>query len=160
MASNVQILEAYLEFLLRPCQRALVDHWPRPTPAITAPFFAGVDTIQGIATLLAYQHPLQQCRFDRSAGRMMLVLGQLFLCQSKSLFTHQRRNGHFDPVRARPITMTVASVRGTVPLTQRPRDALSFRLFGFAEARFAFIGRVAQQSPHRRSFPASFSRSR
>src|SRR5437879_1538950 len=43
MASNVQILEAYLEFLLRPCQRALVDHWPRPTPAITAPFFAGVD---------------------------------------------------------------------------------------------------------------------
>ncbi len=90
----------------------------------------------------------------------MLVLGQLFLCQSKCLFTHQRRDGHFDPVRARPITMTVASVRGTVPLTQRPRDALSFRLFGFAEARFAFIGRVAQQSPHRRSFPASFSRSR
>jgi hypothetical protein len=43
MASNVQILEAYLEFLLRPCQRALVDHWPRPTPAITAPFFAGAD---------------------------------------------------------------------------------------------------------------------
>jgi hypothetical protein len=48
MASNVQILEAYLEFLLRPCQRALVDHWPRPTPAITAPFFAGADTAPSI----------------------------------------------------------------------------------------------------------------
>jgi len=47
MASGVQILEAYLEFLLRPCQRALVDHWPRPTPAITAPFFTGDDTVFG-----------------------------------------------------------------------------------------------------------------
>jgi hypothetical protein len=55
----------------------------------------------------------------------MLVPGQLSLCQSKCLFTHRRRNRHFDPVRARPITMTVASVRETVPLTQWPRDALS-----------------------------------
>src|SRR5260370_36540852 len=77
-------------------------------------------SIQGIATLLAYQHPLQQCRFNRSARRMMLVLDQLLLCQSKCLFTHQRRNGHFDPVLARPITMPVASVRGTVPLTLSP----------------------------------------
>src|SRR5436309_14803582 len=91
---------------------------------------------------------------------MMLILGQLFLCQSKCLFTHQSRNGHFDPVRTRPITMTVASMRGTVPLAQWPRDALSFWLFGFAVARFTYIGRLAQQSPHRRSFLASYSRSR
>src|SRR5437667_10914296 len=32
-----------LEFLLRPYQRALVDQWPRPTPAIMAPFFTGVN---------------------------------------------------------------------------------------------------------------------
>jgi excisionase family DNA binding protein len=42
-ASNVQILETYLEFVLRPCQRALVDHWLRPTPPIMAPFFTGVN---------------------------------------------------------------------------------------------------------------------
>src|SRR5205807_7516372 len=89
-------------------------------------------SIQGIATLLAYQHPLQQCRFDRSAGRMMLVLGQLFLCQSKSLFTHQRRNGHFDPVRARPITMTVASVRGTVPDRKSTRLNSSHLVISYA----------------------------
>jgi hypothetical protein len=45
-ASDVQILETYLEFVLRPCQRALVDHWPRPTPAIMAPFFTGVNSFQ------------------------------------------------------------------------------------------------------------------
>jgi hypothetical protein len=56
--------------------------------------------------------------------------------------------------------MTGAIAAGdAIPLTQWPRDALSFRLLGFAEARFAFVGRVAQHSPHRRSFPASFSRS-
>ena len=43
-ASDVQILETHLEFVLRPCQRALVDHWLRPTPAIMAQFFSGVDT--------------------------------------------------------------------------------------------------------------------
>jgi hypothetical protein len=42
-ASDVQILETYLEFVLRPCQRALVDHWPRPAPARMAPFFTGAD---------------------------------------------------------------------------------------------------------------------
>jgi len=39
----VQDLETNLEFLLRPYQRALVDQWPRPTPAIMAPFFTGVN---------------------------------------------------------------------------------------------------------------------
>jgi hypothetical protein len=42
--AGVQDLETNLEFLLRPYQRALVDHWPRPTPAIMAPFFTGVNT--------------------------------------------------------------------------------------------------------------------
>jgi hypothetical protein len=41
----MQILETHLEFVLRPCQRALVDHWPRPTPAIMAQFFTGVDIL-------------------------------------------------------------------------------------------------------------------
>src|SRR5947208_17130707 len=59
MASNVQILEAYLEFLLRPCQRALVDHWPRPTPAITAPFFAGADTIERDKRIPGVERDLQ-----------------------------------------------------------------------------------------------------
>jgi len=39
----VQILETYLEFVLRPCQRVLVDHWPRPAPARMALFFTGAD---------------------------------------------------------------------------------------------------------------------
>src|SRR5690348_7233337 len=82
-------------------------------------------SIQGIATLLAYQHPLQQCWFDRSAGRMMLVLGQLLLCQGECLSTHQRRNGHFDPVRARPLTMAVGSIRNAILLTKRSGDALT-----------------------------------
>jgi hypothetical protein len=47
MCGGVQDLETNLEFLLRPCQRALVDHWPQPTPAITAPFFTGADTAFG-----------------------------------------------------------------------------------------------------------------
>ena len=34
-------------------------------------------SIQGIATLLADQHPLQQRRLDRPARRMLIVLGQL-----------------------------------------------------------------------------------
>src|SRR5437879_8236292 len=41
----MQDLETNLEFLLRPYQRALVDQWPRPTPAIMAPFFTGVNSI-------------------------------------------------------------------------------------------------------------------
>jgi hypothetical protein len=45
-ASDVQILETYLEFVLHPCQRALVDHWPRPTPARMAPFFSGVNILR------------------------------------------------------------------------------------------------------------------
>jgi len=60
----------------------------------------------------------------------MLVLGQLLSYQSKCLFTHQRRNGHFDPVRARPIPMTVASVRGTVPLTQWSLNSRAHRYPG------------------------------
>ena len=32
------------EFLLRPYQRALVDHWRRPKPARMASFFTGADT--------------------------------------------------------------------------------------------------------------------
>src|SRR6202166_5149995 len=86
---------------------------------------SGGRSIQGVATLLAYQHPLQQCLFDRSARRMMLVLGQLLLCQGKCLFTHQRRNGHFDPVRARPLSMAVSSIRNAVLLTKRSGDALT-----------------------------------
>jgi len=39
----VQDLETNLEYLLRPCQRALVDHWPRRQSARMAPFFSGAD---------------------------------------------------------------------------------------------------------------------
>jgi len=45
----VQDLETNLEFLLRPYQRALVDQWPRPTPAIMAPFFTGVNNLSGLS---------------------------------------------------------------------------------------------------------------
>ena len=43
----MQDLETYLEFVLRPCQRVLVDHWPRPAPARMAPFFTGADNLRG-----------------------------------------------------------------------------------------------------------------
>src|SRR5271169_1972790 len=83
-------------------------------------------SIQGIAALLAYQHPLQQCWFNRSARRMMLVLGQLLLCQSKRLFAHQRGYGHFNPLCTRPIPMAVSSIRNAVLLTKRSGDALTW----------------------------------
>jgi hypothetical protein len=35
------------EFLLRPYQRAQVDHWPRPKPARMASFFTGADSWEG-----------------------------------------------------------------------------------------------------------------
>jgi hypothetical protein len=54
----------------------------------------------------------------------MFVLGQLLLCQSKSFFTHQRRNGHFNPVGTRSLTMAVGSIRNAVLLTKRSGDAL------------------------------------
>jgi len=47
--AGVQDLETNLEFLLRPYQRALVDQWPRPTPAIMAPFFTGVNNLSGLS---------------------------------------------------------------------------------------------------------------
>src|SRR5579864_2488351 len=86
---------------------------------------SGGGSIQGITTLLAYQHSWQQCRFDGSARRMMLVLGQLLLCQSKRFFTHQRRHGHFNPLCTRPLTMAVGSIRHAVLLTKRSGDALT-----------------------------------
>jgi hypothetical protein len=63
----VQILETYLEFVLRPCQRVLVDHWPRPAPARMAPFFTGADTL---IAFLAYcsQMTLKQCLLLHAPG--------------------------------------------------------------------------------------------
>jgi len=63
-ASNVQILETYLEFVLRPCQRALVDHWLRPTPPIMAPFFTGVNNYTHTVSMVLQNARTLPCAFS------------------------------------------------------------------------------------------------
>jgi len=53
----VQILETYLEFVLRPCQRALVDYWPRPKPARMDPFFTGTNKPERLWQRIVYAGP-------------------------------------------------------------------------------------------------------
>jgi hypothetical protein len=71
-ASDVQILETYLEFVLRPCQQALVDHWLRPTPAIMAQFFTGVDTFVRIRREKAFERSPDGNLYVRTADCAVL----------------------------------------------------------------------------------------
>src|SRR6266403_4800821 len=87
---------------------------------------------------------------------MMLVSFQLFLRQGKGLFTHQRRNGHSNPLRSRTFVICAITFRYAIPLTQRPRDALPRPLFGFSVTGFALVCRIAQDAPYRGSLPSCF----
>src|SRR3954451_10921791 len=91
---------------------------------------------------------------------MMLVLLQLLLRQSEDLFTHQRRHRHFDPVLAGPFMAGAVAAHHPVALTQGPRDALSRPQLCLAITSSAPIGRIPQQAPYRRAFPASGSGAR
>ena len=99
--------------------------------------------IQSIATPLTVQHPLQQRRLYRSTLCMMLVSSQLFLRRGKGLFTHQRRNGHGNPLRSRALVIRAISFRYAIPLTQRPCDALPRTQFGFSVAGRSLVRRIA-----------------
>jgi len=109
MASNVQILEAYLEFLLRPCQRALVDHWPRPTPAITAPFFAGADS-KG-----HYGGSLVDAHFGESLGGTEISFDQVTDLFSELIFAYLA--GNFNFARRLPSSGGPRGISGSTLLT-------------------------------------------
>ncbi len=70
-------LESYLEFVLRPCQRALVDHWPRPTRAIMAPFFTGVNRAE-------YQVETIRLRPLKIAAQVRITARKIWIRYSKA----------------------------------------------------------------------------
>src|ERR1700730_2329685 len=84
---------------------------------------------------------------------MALILLQLLLRQSEGHITYQRRYGNLDPFWARALSMRATTVAVPTSLPQGPRDFLARRALRLAEACLALISRIAQHSPHRRSFP-------
>jgi hypothetical protein len=74
--------------------------------------------------------------------------------------THQGGHWNFDPILTRAFMIRAVASCMSLALTPWPCDALPRPQFGFAEASSAYISRIAQHCPHRRSFPPgdSFAR--
>src|SRR6516164_10801121 len=91
---------------------------------------------------------------------MTFVLLQLLLRQREYLFAHQCLNRNLNPLLARPFMTSTIATRPSFPLAQGAGDPLSGTRLGFTVAGGPAIGRVAQHSPNRRSFPAPLPRAR
>ena len=148
--------------IILPYRPILTDGSLEPTISIRADTSVIVDlpfggpcrgTVQRIATLLTHQHPLQQRRIGRTAGRVTLVVVQLFLGQSEGGLAHKRGNRNLDPVRAGPLMVGTVTARHTILLPQRPRDALAGPQLGLSETRLSLIGRIPEHAPNRGTLP-------
>ena len=115
--------------------QAVLSHWPigthrpfepaisiRADATIVVEFLFGGSSggpIQCVATLLAYQHSLQQRRLHRAPRRMVSVFLQLLLSQGEDFFADQRRHRHLDPFLSWPLMARAVSTGNSAALPQR-----------------------------------------
>src|SRR5262245_1615387 len=87
---------------------------------------------------------------------MMLILLQLFLCQSECRFIDQSWNRNLDPVLTRPLMVGAVAATDAISLAQGPSNPLPRPQLRLTETSFAFISGIPQNAPYRRALPASF----
>ena len=115
---------------------------------------------QGVTTLRTADQPLHNTWRDGAPARSYLVLEQQLLGTGKAFFRHQGGHGDLDPFFLRALVACCGAGRSCTPSTLWAHNACACRDAGLTEAGDAAIGRVTQDAPHDRAFPATCSASR
>ena len=113
--------------------------------------------IEGVSALAAAHETLHDAGRDSPPRRVSLVGLEPFLREREGVIADDRRNGDRDPILPRPLVVRTVTRRDAATQPYRPGDPLTRRQRRLAKASLAFVRRITQHAPDRRTFPPATS---